>query len=501
MSQDYLVMKNITKNFGPVNVLSDITFSAKKGEVHCLLGGNGAGKSTLMNILGGILQKDSGTIEINGQPVEITNPNDSMKCGIAFIHQELKLFSMRTIAENLFISDLPTTGFFKVLDNKKINNDAKQWLDLIELKRDPKTPINKLSIAERQMVEIAKALSRDPQIIIFDEPTSSLTSRETKILFSIIEKLKARNVCIIFISHKFDEIFEICDRVTVIRNGQTIGTVTVKETNSDELINMMIGIRLDQYFPPMHIEQYNEELFSVRNLNNRNLDNVSFSIKKGEILGIFGLVGAGRSELCKALFGVDKIDSGEIFLDNKALKIKNPASAMKSGISYLTEDRKLEGLIMDMDIGTNLNLPIIRKLTIPGISFFRRKRAKQNASGAFKEFSIKANSVRQRVKYLSGGNQQKVVLSKWLLTGSKVFLLDEPTRGVDIAAKADIYKSINRLARNGAAVVVVSSEAPELIGLCHRILVMKDGAIVGVFSHENVKEEELVKLAVGGGTN
>lgn len=496
---EYLVMKQITKSFGSVEVLSDITFSARRGEVHCLLGGNGAGKSTLMNILGGIIPKDHGSILIDGKEIQINEPGDSMRNKIAFIHQELKLFSMRSIADNIYLSRLPTKGPWKIVDEKKKNQDTRQWLDMIELDKDPRTPVSELSIAERQMVEIAKALSHEPNIIIFDEPTSSLTSKETKLLFGIIRKLRDAGTCIIFISHKFDEIFELCDRVTVIRNGTTVGTVEVQKTNTDELVSMMIGVKLDQYYPPLCPSTSDEVVLETREIWNRNLQGVSMELKKGEILGLFGLVGAGRSELCRAIFGLDPILRGELYLQGKKVEIKSPKAAMRAGLSFLTEDRKLEGLIMNMDIGANLNLPVIDKMTVRGIGLYKRRAAQRNARSAFEAFSIKAKGLGQRVRYLSGGNQQKVVLSKWLLTQSPVYLLDEPTRGVDIKAKADIYNMIAKLAKEGAAVMVVSSEAPELLGICHRILVMKDGKITGALDHENAREEDLVKLAVSGG--
>lgn len=495
----YLEMKGIGKCFGSVAVLSNTNLSVRKGEVLGLLGGNGAGKSTLMNILGGIIPKDGGQILIDGKEVEINNPNDSMKNGIAFIHQELKLFSMRSIAENIYMSRLPTKGLLKFVDEKKINEDAKIWLDLVKLNKDPRTPINELSIAERQMVEIAKALSRKSRIIIFDEPTSSLTSKETKLLFEIINELRDSGVSIIFISHKFDEIFEICDRVTVIRNGVDVATVKVSETDTDELVSLMIGIKLNQYYPPIEVTDSEENILELENLMNNRLDGVSISVKKGEILGLFGLVGAGRSELCRAIFGLDPLNKGEVLLEGKAIKKLSPKTAMKAGISFLTEDRKLEGLIMDMDIISNLNLPILPRLTLPVIGCYKGLDARKNCINAFRSYGIVAKGPTQRVRYLSGGNQQKVVLSKWFLTNSKVYLLDEPTRGVDVKAKADIYNMINMLAKKGASVIVVSSEAPELLGICHRILVMRDGRIVGEVSHSDAKEEELVKLAVGGG--
>ncbi|MDD5017151.1 MAG: sugar ABC transporter ATP-binding protein [Eubacteriales bacterium] len=497
-SNDYLIMKDIHKSFSSVEVLKGVDFSVKRGEIHGFLGGNGAGKSTFMNILGGIYSKDSGDIYINNKKVEIANPMRATQNGISFIHQELKLFSMRSIADNIFISRLPLKGPFKLIDEVEKNKMAKKWLDMIELDVSPKTIVERLSIAEQQMVEIAKALSYESQIIIFDEPTSSLTKKETQTLFRIIRKLKEARACIIYISHKFEEIFELCDRVTVLRDGKDVGTVNVSETTTDELVSMVIGERLDQYFPTVPPLTSEENALEAKNFVNYKLNDISFSLKKGEILGIFGLVGAGRSELARAVFGLDHLVSGELFINGKKTVIKSPQAAIRARLSFLTEDRRSEGLVLSMDINSNLNLPIINKTIIPIIGLLKQRQMKANTTEAFSQFHIIARDAKQRVKFLSGGNQQKVVLSKWFLSSPKVFIFDEPTRGIDVKTKAEIYEQIVNMTSAGCSAIVISSEAPEIIGICHRILVMKGGRIVGEYLRENATEEKLIKSAMGG---
>jgi len=494
---DYLVMKGIRKSFSNVEVLKNCDFSVRRGEIHGFLGGNGAGKSTFMNILGGIYSKDAGEIFIDGKKVEISSPMQSMRHGISFIHQELKLFSMRSIADNIYMSSLPTKAL-GLIDDKRENEMAREWLERIELDVPPKTIVEDLSIAEQQMVEIAKALSIQAQIFIFDEPTSSLTRKETQILFRIIRKLRDEGACIIFISHKFDEVFELCDRVTVLRDGKNVGTVNVAETNADELVSMVVGIRLEQYYPEIKKSPSMETALEISHFRNRRLNDVSFSLKKGEILGLFGLVGAGRSELARAIFGLDYVSSGELRIYGEKKRITSPKEAMKNGIGFLTEDRRGEGLVLSMDIDSNLNVPMLKELVVPGVDFLRKRKMAENTARAFGQFNIVAASPKQRVKLLSGGNQQKVVLAKWFLTGPNIFILDEPTRGVDIKVKADLYEQIVDLAAAGRSVLMISSEAPELLGISHRILVVRNGKIAGEFMRGDGTEEKLVRCAMGG---
>lgn len=501
MSNEYLVIKDVCKSFFGVPILKNVSFTAGAGEIHGLLGGNGAGKSTLMNILGGIYTKDSGDIFIDGKEVEIGNARVAEHLGIGFIHQELKLFDLRSIGENIMISKLPTKGPFKFVDDKKKNAMAKQYLDMVGLDVSPASRLGELSIAEQQQVEIAKALSLNARILIFDEPTSSLTDRETKILFGIIRKLKADGACIIYISHKFDEIFQICDKVTVLRNGENVGTLDTTNTTNDELVGLVIGRKLDQYFPelPPAPGPDAETVLEVKNLINKKLRGVSFQLKKGEILGLFGLVGAGRSETARAIFGLDYLASGEIYIQGQQVKISSPTRAMKERISFLTENRREEGLILKHDIKRNLTLPIIGRISVPGIGLVKFKKEREVVRDAFNRFLIKATGPQQRAGTLSGGNQQKVVLSKWFMTDSNVLILDEPTRGVDVGAKAEIYELIVEMVEKGLSVILISCEEPEIMGMCHRMLVMSDGRIIGEFKKGEATQEKLIGLCMGGG--
>ena len=500
--QPYLVLKDVRKSFSGVQVLKGVNFTAESGEVHGFLGGNGAGKSTLMNILGGIYTKDSGEIYIDGRLVDISSPTKADEAGISFVHQELKLFGQRSIAENIMMSRLPGgKGLFGLIDDKTKNAESKKWLETVGLNVPPTRPLGELSIAEQQMVEIAKALSMDAKIIIFDEPTSSLTGMETRNLFDIIRRLKADGVCIIYISHKFDEIFEICDQVTVLRDGMAIDTVKVSETNSNQLVDLVIGRKLEQYFPelPPAPGPDSEVVLSVRNFSNSKLVDVSFDLRKGEILGLFGLVGAGRSELMRAIYGLDYLASGTVEINGTARRIKDPKSAMKNGISFLTENRREEGLVLKLAIRDNLVLPILKRVLVPGVGYVRKGKENQIVADAFKQFMIRAEGPKQRVGRLSGGNQQKVVLAKWFMTESQILMLDEPTRGVDVGAKAEIYQLIVDAVRDrGMSVILASCEAPEILGICHRILVMRDGEIITEYAKGESTEEELMIKCSGG---
>lgn len=491
-----LVMKDIRKSFSGIEVLKGCDFSVRKGEIHGFLGSNGAGKSTFMNILGGIYSMDAGEIYIDGKKVEISSPMQSMRHGISFIHQELKLFSMRSVADNIYMSSLPTNAL-GLIDDKKVNEMARNWLERIELDVPPQTIVEDLSIAEQQMVEITKALSIQAQIFIFDEPTSSLTRKETQVLFRIIRKLRDDGASIIFISHKFNEVLELCDRVTVLRDGKNVGTVNVVETNIDELVSMVVGIRMEQYYPEIKNSPTEETALQVSHFQNHKLNDISFSLKKGEILGLFGLVGSGRSELARAIFGLDYVSSGELRVYGEKKKITSPKEAMNNKIGFLTEDRRGEGLVLGLDIDSNLNIPILKKLTVPGVDFLRKNKMLENTAMAINQFKIMAASPKLRVKLLSGGNQQKIVLAKWFLTDPDIFILDEPTRGVDIKTKADLYERIVDLAASGRSILMISSEAPELLGISHRILVMRNGRVVGEFMRADASEEKIVRCAMG----
>lgn len=498
--KNYLELKNICKSFSTVTVLDNVNFSVRKGEIHGLIGGNGAGKSTLMNILGGIYQKDSGEICIDGKPVVIRDPMDSFNSGVAFIHQELMLYSMRTIADNIYMSRLPIKGLFHLIDEDKKNQMAKEWLEIVGLDRPPTALIRDLSMAERQLVEIAKALSYESKIIIFDESTSSLTQKESQFLFDVIRRLRDNGTAIIYITHKFQELFELCDRVSVLRNGKNVGTLNVAETNMDEVVSLMIGIKLDQYYPEIQPLEKEEPFLEVKNFTNRKLNNVSFTLNRGEILGIFGLVGAGRSELARAIFGIDYLHEGEMYLQGKKIDVKNPKDAIKHGIGFLTEDRRGDGLLLKTSIADNINTLTVKDIAIPLMGYILRKEGAKRTRLVFEKFSIMAKNSLQRVRFLSGGNQQKVVFAKWFLADSDVFILDEPTRGVDIKTKAEIFEQIAESARRDQSIIMISSEEADLIGVCHRILVMRDGAIIGEFRRGEVTDKELIKLVMEGVT-
>ncbi len=493
----YVKLVDIRKSFFGVEVLKGVTFDVYPGEVHGLLGGNGAGKSTLMNILGGLYTKDGGDIIIDGKTVSINTAHQAEQAGIGFVHQELKLFNGRNIAENIYMWRLPTTkiGF---VNDKLIHKEARQYLDQVGLDIPTTMKLGDLSLAEQQLVEIAKVLSMNAKIIIFDEPTSSLTVAETKRLFGIIRQLKEAGKVIIFISHKFDEIFEICDKVTVLRDGQVVFTRYTAEITSEDLASAVIGRRLDQYYPvlPKAPGPEAEVVLEVKNYKNNRLNGVDLDLRKGEILGLFGLVGAGRSELLRAIFGLDVLETGETFLNGQKVKINNPRKAMNLGISFLTENRREEGLVLKRNIRENLTLPILKRVGIPGVGTIRFKKENQLVKEAFQKFLIKAEGPRQISGRLSGGNQQKVVLSKWMMTEAPILLLDEPTRGVDIGAKAEIYELITKMVKeNGMSVILVSSEAPEIMGMSHRIAVMRGGKIAAIYQNGEVTEEHLVLAA------
>jgi len=497
-AQYYLDMQGITKSFPGVQVLKGISLQAKKGEIHALIGGNGAGKSTIMNILGGLLQKDEGTIFIDGAAAEIKTPGDARRFGISFIHQELKLFSYLSIAENICISNLPTRGALKFVDEEEKCRFAQKMLDLVGLNLAPQTKIEDISIAEQQLVEIAKALSGKTEILILDEPTSSLTDKEIHKLFEVMRSLKDRGVCILFISHKLEEIFEICDRVTVLRDGRNVGSEIVREITEDEIVRMMIGKQLDQYFPEKVFSDSNESVIRVEGLTNRKVKNVSFSVGEGEILGLFGLVGAGRSELARAIFGLDPIAGGKLFLNGKELQLKNCKQAIGSGIAFLTENRRTEGFIPEMGIRENVSMTVLNRLSRWGV--INRRKDHDTVKRAFQDFQIVSSGPEQIVKKLSGGNQQKVVLAKWMASDVRFLILDEPTRGVDVGAKAEIYDLIAAMAKEKKiGVLFISSEAPEILGISHRILVMNFGRITGEFTSREATQEKLLACAMRGG--
>lgn len=494
--QYLLQMKNIVKTFPGVQALKGVNLNVKAGEIHALLGENGAGKSTLMKCLIGIHPPTSGEIYFNGKQIQNYNTSQALAMGISMIHQELNPVEFRSIMENIWLGREPKTklGF---VDHKKMYEMSKEVLKTIELNEDPKTEMRKLTVAKMQMIEIAKAISYDAKLIIMDEPTSALTNREVEQLFKIMRKLKADGKSIIYISHKLDEIFEITDRSTVYRDGQYIGTEETKNLAMDQLINMMVGRNVDEMFPKVDCEIGDVRL-EVKNLTNDNyFKDVSFNVRKGEILGIAGLVGAGRTEVIEAIFGIRNKSAGDIFIDGKKVEIHNPRDAIKNGMALLTEDRRLNGIFPMIDIQTNIAVASLKKY-IKKIKLLNYKLMKDDGKKYIEAIAIKTPSLQQKMENLSGGNQQKVLVARWLLTEPEILFLDEPTRGIDVGAKSEIHKIITSLAGQGKSIIMVSSELPEVMGMSDRILIMHEGRVTNII--ENSKEltqEEIMRYATG----
>ena len=495
MTDEVLNMKNISKAFPGVLALDNVNFDLKKGEVHALLGENGAGKSTLIKILSGLITLDSGAIYINGKTVDIKDINDSAGLGISTIHQELVLAGNMCVADNIYMGREFTTKKLCLVDNKMMRAEAQKILDRIGVNIDPLMKVSNLSTAQQQVVEIAKALSVNAQIMVMDEPTSSLTKHEVEKLLRIVENLKNNGVSVIYISHRLEEIFSLADRVTVLRDGKYIGTKDIHETSRDELIKMMVGREVKKYYSHHKITS-EETIFEVRNLTTVDkLKNVSLELKKGEILGISGLVGAGRTELAKAIFGIDSIKSGEIYLEGKRVNFKSPSDAIKNGIVLVPESRKEQGLILIKDVGFNITLCVLESFM--KLIKIDKNKQKELISDSINRLSIKTYSDKQEVSNLSGGNQQKVVIAKWLATKPKVLILDEPTRGIDVGAKAEIYKIMNDLASSGVSIIMISSELPEIINMSDRVYIMHEGEIAGCLEKEEIDQERIISYAVG----
>nr|MBA3805765.1 sugar ABC transporter ATP-binding protein [Acidobacteriota bacterium] len=461
--------------------------------VHILLGENGAGKSTLMKILSGAYQKSAGQIMLDGAEVEIKNPKHAQGLGISTIYQEFNLIPHLSVGENIFLGREPAR-LPGLIDQSAIFQAATRALSDLGLTLDPRVLVKELRVAEQQMVEVAKALSLDAGVLIMDEPTAALTEHEIKELFATIRKLKDQGVSIVYISHRMEELFEIGDRVTVLRDGRSVGTYDVREMSKSELIRLMVNRELTELFPKEHAAR-GPEVLRVEGLSTKDaLKDISFSLHKGEVLGIAGLLGAGRTELARAIFGLDKITSGTIYINGTPQRIKSPRAAINSGIGFLTEDRKAQGLVLPLSVKENLCLPSVDKFSSWGIMDAKEE---QRAAGRYvKDLRIRTPSLDQKVVFLSGGNQQKVVLSKWLCCESEVFIFDEPTRGVDVGAKAEIYQLMNRLTASGVAIIMISSELLEVLGMSDRILVMRGGRIAGEFSGREATQERILQCAL-----
>lgn len=489
-----LALEHVNKSFPGVKALSDVSLKIYEGEVHALCGENGAGKSTLMKILSGAYRKDSGSIFFNGKEVNIDSTKYSEQLGISIIYQELNQVNGLTVAENIYLGRQPKKK--GIIQWKQMFSDAQELLDSLKIGLNAREKTGLLTIAQRQLVEIAKAVSMKAKVVIMDEPTSSLTSAETEILFAIIETLRDAGTAVIFISHRMDEIFRICDRLTVLRDGCYIGTKDIRETTKDELIKMMIGRELTQQYPARNVRIGDEILRVEKIADGRKVKEISFSLRKGEVLGFAGLVGSGRTETMRLIFGIDKKISGKIYVNQSEVKINSPMDSIKNKIGFVTENRKEEGLFLTMPCSFNTTLAALKKIRNHGILSLKMER--QISEAYVKKLRIVTPSISQKVGLLSGGNQQKVVLSKWLFTDCDIIILDEPTRGIDVGAKREIYEIINGLAMDGKGVIVVSSEMEEVMGICDRICVFREGEIAGEVSKESFSQQEISRHAIGG---
>ncbi|WP_315121562.1 sugar ABC transporter ATP-binding protein [uncultured Clostridium sp.] len=494
----FLEMRNISKSFSGVKALEDVELKVYEEEVLALLGENGAGKSTLMKILSGVYKKDSGSIFINEEEVDIQGIKDGEKLGISIIHQELSLLSNLKIYENIFLGNEKYKGLFNKLDKDYMRKESRKLLSTIGFTLDVDTSVKDINIGEMQMIEIIKAISKKSKLIIMDEPTTALTDVERERLFQVIRRLKSQGISIIYISHRLEEVFEICDRVNVLRDGKYIGEVQVKDVTKDSLIAMMVGRKLEEQFPYKKVEvgEEGEPLLKVEGLSYKNkVKNVSFEVKRGEILGIAGLMGSGRTEVAKAIFGEYKKNSGEIYVEGKKVEISSTKDAVENGIAYLSEDRKKEGLILNMSVGHNISLCNLKKYE-NAMKRINKEEEIKDVEDYIKKLSVKTPSVDQVIKKLSGGNQQKAIIAKWIMISPKILIIDEPTRGIDVGAKREIYEILNELKSMGKAIVMISSDMSEVLGISDRILVMSEGKLSGELHREEATQEKVMKYAV-----
>jgi ABC-type sugar transport system ATPase subunit len=498
-----LEVEGLCKSFFGVQVLHEVGFALRPGEVLGLVGENGSGKSTTMNIVGGVHQRDAGLMRFDGTAYEPRGPRDAQSRGIGFIHQELNLFKNLTIMENLFIERFPRRfAGLPFIDRGAMRARSAQLLREVDLELSPATPLSRLSQGERQLVEIAKALSAEARVLIFDEPTTSLTTRETERLFGIIQRLKARGIAIIYISHILGDVMRLCDRIAVLRDGHVVGAAAKSEMSIEQMISLMVGRTLDQMFPLRNTAPAADHpVLHVRGLTQPGVvHDISFDLRAGEVLGLAGLMGSGRSEMARILFGLDPYERGDIVVTGEKLARVSPAACMERGMAFLTEDRRAEGLMMDAAIADNIALPSLREHSTPWLRLVERTRLGEAVQRVSRAVQITAPDIQTMlVKHLSGGNQQKVVIAKWLLRNPRVFILDEPTRGIDVGAKYEIYRLINKLAADGTGILLISSEIEELIGMCDRILVMGHGEIRGMHDRTAFDREAILRSAMWDG--
>lgn len=492
---DYILEAiGVSKSFPGVKALDDIQLKVRKGKVHVIMGENGAGKSTLMKILIGIYESDTGKILFNGEKVNFKSTQDALDKGISMIHQELNPVMERTVAENMWLGREDVKGILKLIDHELLIKKTRDIFELLEIKIDPKTKMKNLTVANIQMVEIAKAISYDSKLIIMDEPSSAITDKEVSHLFKMINKLTSKGVGIIYITHKMDEVFEIADDISVFRDGKFIGLLEAKNTNQNEIVKMMVGRELSNVFNKSHAEIGAKKIEVVNLASAGAFNNVNFSVRKGEILGIAGLVGSGRSEIVETVFGIREKTSGDIYIDGKKVEIKSPKCAVGYKIAFLTEDRKETGIFPMLTITENASIAHLEHYR-SGVNLLDIKKLTNDSESLCEKIKVKTPSMEQKIENLSGGNQQKVLLARWLLTEPDILILDEPTRGIDIGAKAEIHRLISQLAKEGKSIIMISSELPEILGMSDRILVMHAGKQKGILERKEATQEKIMELA------
>lgn len=498
MAEYKLELKGVCKSFPGVKALDNVQLSLRPGTVHALMGENGAGKSTLMKCLFGIYRMDAGEVILDGKKIEINNPDEAMKYGIAMVHQELQPVPARSVAENLYLGRFPTKGFgpFKMIDHKTMYAETERWLKEVKMDFDPKAQLGSLSIGQMQSVEIAKAVSQQAKVVIFDEPTSSLSDNEVEALFRIMNDLRDKGVAMVYISHKMDEIKRIADDITIMRDGTYVGTWPAAELSTDQIIAKMVGRELTNVYPPKE-NKPGEVIMEVKDLcsiHEKSFQHVSFELRKGEILGFGGLVGAQRTELMEGIFGIRGIASGEIYMHGKKIRIKHPIDAMNAGIGLITEDRRGNGIFGCLSIKDNVGVSVYNKFLKAGF-VLDHKKINRVVDDSIKKLSIKTPSMKEHIANLSGGNQQKVVIAKWLTRDSDILIFDEPTRGIDVGAKNEIYKLMNRLAAEGKSIIMISSEMTEVLRMSDRIIIMCEGKVTGCIDISEATQENIMDKA------
>ncbi len=493
----FIEMKNIDKSFSGNQVLKDVEFSIQPGEVHALMGENGAGKSTLIKVLTGIHKRDAGTVKLNGDEMEFSNPKQAEQQGIVVIHQELNIIPHLTVTQNMFLGRELSYGKTGILKMKEMRKQTLKNLEMLGASNiNPDEEAGNLSVGKQQMIEIARAMSTDAKMIIMDEPTAALTDREIESLFEVVESLRKQGVSIVYVSHRMEEIFQICDRITVLRDGEYVGTEKIKETSFEAIVKMMVGRELGERFPE-RTSQVGDVVLKVENIAREGLfKDVSFDVHKGEILGVAGLMGAGRTEIMEAVFGSRKKSEGQVLLNGEPLEIKHPQDAIQAGIGFITEDRKDEGLVLDLSIRENIALTNLKAISRNG--WISSSKENQLIDHLIDKLQVRTTGREQEVRSLSGGNQQKVVVAKWLGIQPKVLILDEPTRGVDIGAKKEIYHIMNELTEQGVAIIMVSSELPEVLGISDRIMVIHEGKVANTLHSKEADQEKIMQAATGG---